>query len=364
MYVKIAFFCAGIILFSKFINSKILSYKKKDVSLKTYNSFGIDVNADMICFINDIYELNEIFELVYANNNPWLILGGGNNVLFTGDYNGIVIKTLIKGIRVIEKTEKHIFIRVYAGEDWDELVKFCVNNNWGGLENLSYIPGNAGTSPIQNIGAYGSELEEYFYSLEAMEVNTGIIRQFKKEQCDFGYRTSIFKTDLKRKYVICSIVLKLDLDHKIKKNYKAISEQLIKNKIESPTINDIRQAVIQVRKSKLPDPKVLGNAGSFFKNPVLSKKDYEKLKNKFPNVVSFEGKDDCMKISAGWLIEQAGWRNFRKGDAGVYDKQALVLINYGNATGKEILELADMIKDSVYDKFDIELKPEVDIIEV
>ncbi len=336
--------------------------KLTNISLKPYNSFGIDVKARKMFIIKDIYELTDSFETAFASDKTWIILGGGSNILFTEDYNGNVIKIDFKGIQVLDITAEHVYIRANAGEEWDNFVNFCVENNLGGLENLSYIPGSAGASPIQNIGAYGVELKDFFHSLEAMEIATGTIKRFKKAECNFGYRTSVFKTALKNKYVICSVIFKLDLNHKINRGYKAIDEYLTQNKINSPAIGDIRKAIIHIRKSKLPDPKYLGNAGSFFKNPVISKKCFKELKNKFPNIPAFNDKKGYIKIPAGWLIEQTGWKGYRKGNVGVYDKQALVIVNHGSANGGEVLGLANMIKQSVYEKFGIKLEPEVNII--
>lgn len=336
--------------------------KLQNISLKKYNSFGIDVNARQMFIIHDHYELNDSLEYIKANNVPWILLGGGSNVLFTDDYKGSIIKNSIKGIQVLDRTNEQVFVRVNGGEDWDNFVSFCVDNNWGGLENLSLIPGNAGASPIQNIGAYGAELKDHFYSLEAMNVKTGTIKQFKKKECKFSYRSSIFKTELKNKYVICSVVFKLDLNHKINLKYKAINDHLVQKNITSPTIKDVRQAVIDIRNSKLPDPDLLGNAGSFFKNPIISKQHYENIKKEHPNIVAYPDGNN-IKLSAGWLIEQTGWKGFREGNVGVYDKQALVIVNYGNAKGIEILEFAKKIKKSVYNKFGVKLMPEVNIIE-
>ncbi len=312
--------------------------------------------------INDIYDLSDAFENIFATGCQWLILGGGSNVLFTDDYNGAIIKISIKGTHVLDKTAGNVFIRVYGGEIWDYFVDFCVNNNWGGLENLSLIPGNAGAGPIQNIGAYGKELKEHFHSLEAMEISSGSIRQFIENDCEFDYRTSIFKKELKDKYVICSIIFKLDIHHKIEKSYKELDEYLIKNHLLSPTIKDIRKSVIQIRKSKLPDPKNIGNAGSFFKNPVISEQSLEEIKRKYPDVIAHKHKNGYMKISAGWLIEQAGWKGHRENNVGVYHKQALVIVNYGNAKGSDVVNLANKIIQSVYEKFEIKLEPEVNII--
>ncbi len=333
-----------------------------DISLKPYNSFGIDAKASQMFIIQDIYELSDAFENVFKTNIPWLILGGGSNVLFTGDYHGAIIKISLKGIQVLDKTAGHIYVKANAGEEWDRFVEFCVENNWGGLENLSYIPGNAGASPIQNIGAYGSELKDCFHSLEAMDIKTGIIKRFKKDECNFGYRTSIFKTELKNKYVICSVIFKLNLNYKIQRSYKALDEYLTQNKVDSPAIYDMRRAVIKIRKSKLPDPKYLGNSGSFFKNPVISKQSFDEIRKKFPDISAHKEKNGQMKISAGWLIEQAGWKGYRKGNVGVYDKQALIIVNHGKAKGSEVLNLANMISKSIYEKFGVKLEPEVNII--
>ncbi len=337
--------------------------KLQNISLKPYNTFGIDVKAKQMLIIQDIYELSEAFENVYKTGDSWLLLGGGSNVLFSNDFNGTIIKISFKTMQVLYKTAEHVYIRVNAGEEWDSFVGFCVENNWGGLENLSLIPGNAGASPIQNIGAYGVELKEHFHSLEAINIETGTIKRFKKKECNFGYRNSIFKTELKDKYVICSIIFKLDLHPKIRRSYNELDEYLTRNKITSPAIDDIRRAVIQIRKSKLPDPENLGNAGSFFKNPVVTKQKFEKIRNKFQNIPAYNYTKDYIKISAGWLIEQAGWKGCRKGDVGVYDKQALIIVNHGNAKGEEVLGLANRISKSVYDKFGIKLEPEVNIIE-
>jgi len=313
--------------------------------------------------IQDIYELSDAFEHIFATGSPWLILGGGSNVLFTKDYNGTIIKLSIKGTQVLEKTAGQVFIRVYCGEIWDDFVDFCVNNNWGGLENLSLIPGNVGAGPIQNIGAYGKELKDHFYSLEAMEVKSGTIRQFNESDCAFDYRNSIFKTKLKDKYVICSVIFKLDMTNKIERSYKELDEYLTKNDLASPTIKDMRRAVIQIRKSKLPDPKHLGNAGSFFKNPVISIQSFGELKRKYPHLPAHKHKNGYMKIPAGWLIEQAGWKGYRKDDVGVYEKQALVIVNYGNAKGSNVVDMVNKITQSVYERFGIKLEPEVNIIE-
>lgn len=311
--------------------------------------------------INDIYELNESIEYINSNKDDSLILSGGSNILFKGNYNGTVIKLDIKGIHIAEKTSNHIFLRVNCGEEWDEFVSYSVSNNWGGAENLSLIPGKVGASPIQNIGAYGAELKDIFYSLEAMDVQTGTLKTFGKEDCEFGYRNSIFKNALKNKFIICSVTFKLDINHNINSSYKAIEDYFIDNNISKPKISDVRRAVISIRKEKLPDPEFLGNAGSFFKNPIISKEKFEKIKEKNPGIVSHKEKNQ-IKLSAGWLIEQAGWKGYRKNDAGVYDKQALVIVNYGNAKSKDILELSEIIKESVFNKFGVKLEEEVTII--
>ena len=284
-------------------------------------------------------------------------------MLLTKDINALVMHINLRGISIVDEDEDTVEIKVMAGENWHELVLWTLDHGYGGLENLSLIPGNTGTAPIQNIGAYGVELKDVFASCVAMEVDTGELVTFDHESCKFGYRDSIFKGEAKNKYIITSVNLKLTKkDHTLNTGYGAIEGELKKMGIVYPTIRNISDAVIAIRQSKLPDPEELGNSGSFFKNPVISKKAFEKLKKVHPNVPSYQMDDNQVKIPAGWLIEQCGFKGKRRGDAGIHEKQALVLVNYGNATGKEIVELAEEIQEEVAQKFGVTLQPEVNII--
>lgn len=326
------------------------------------NSFGVEANCRYFAEVTHNDELLGLLEKFPPNIMPHLLLGGGSNILFTSDFDGLVIKIATKGIRVCRTTTDEIWLEVSAGEDWDELVKFCVENNWGGLENLSGIPGSVGSAPIQNIGAYGAELKDSFDSLSALDKNTGNIVTLTKEQCRFGYRDSIFKREFKNRYGILSVMLKLSVrNHVLNMTYGAIVQNLQELGVQSPGIKDVREAVLSIRQSKLPDPKVIGNAGSFFKNPVMSMQQFQDFIEKNPSASWYPDGDRC-KIAAGWLIEQAGWKGFREKDAGVHSKQALVLVNYGNATGNEILELSHKVIASVYEKYNILLEAEVNII--
>ncbi|WP_457611084.1 UDP-N-acetylmuramate dehydrogenase [Lutibacter sp.] len=328
-----------------------------NISLKEYNTFGIDVYAKQFVSINSVKELVEIIGL----NSDIFLLGGGSNMLLTSDIEQLVIYLNLKGI-IVNDTEKDIvYVTAEAGENWHEFVLWCISQNYGGLENLSLIPGNVGTSPIQNIGAYGVEIKDTFHQLEALEIETGKTKIFTKGQCNFGYRNSIFKNELKGKYIIINVTFKLTKNnHKITTSYGAISSYL-KSK-ETPTIKDISDAVIAIRQSKLPNPKEIGNSGSFFKNPVISKIHFKTLKENYPEVPHYIINDNEIKIPAGWLIEQCGFKGKRFGDAGVHSKQALVLVNYGNATGKEILSLAKKIQQKVKKTFNIEIEIEVNVI--
>lgn len=293
---------------------------------------------------------------------PFLILGGGSNVLFTKDYEGIVLKNNLKGIDILNENQESVWIKAGGGELWHNLVMFCVENNWGGVENLSLIPGTVGAAPMQNIGAYGSEIKETFESLEAVNMQTGKLETFNKEECRFGYRESVFKNEFKGLYFISSVNLKLNKNPVVNTDYGDIKAVLNEWGITLPTLQEVSKAIISIRQSKLPDPAILGNAGSFFKNPVISSAHFEALKQKFPDIKSFPAPNGTIKVPGGWLIEQAGWKGKRIGNIGVHDKQALVLINYGGGTGKDLIQLAHDIIDSVKEKFDITLSPEVNII--
>ena len=304
----------------------------------------------------------DLAKILKTNLSNLLVLGGGSNMLLTKDVDALVLHINIKGIEVVSVYENNVRVRVAAGENWHEFVSWCLDKNYGGVENLSLIPGNVGTAPIQNIGAYGVELKDTFISCEAMNIQTQELRTFTKEECDFGYRNSIFKEELKGQYIITSVIFELtSLQHTIKTNYGAIKSELKNDGIENPTIQDISKAVISIRNSKLPNPKVLGNSGSFFKNPVISCSEFELLKIQFPKIPYYKVSETNVKIPAGWLIETAGFKGKTFGNYGVHNKQALVLVNYGNASGKDILELSEKIQEAILIVFDIVLESEVNI---
>lgn len=332
---------------------------QKNISLKPYNTFGIDINAEIFISVDSLSQLQEII----ANYKDVFILSGGSNILLTQNITKPVIHLNLKGIEIVNSDNNSVFIKVQSGENWHDFVLWCIANDFGGVENLSLIPGNVGTSPMQNIGAYGVEIKDIFYELEAIEIATGIIKIFKKEDCNFGYRESVFKNTEKGKYIIVNVTFKLTKNiHQINTSYGAIQEELHKKNIKNPTIKDVSDAVILIRKSKLPDPKEIGNSGSFFKNPVISTQHFNQLKQHYPNIPNYIISNDLVKVPAGWLVEQCGFKGKRFGYAGVHKKQALVLVNYNKATGKEIYELAQKILKSVHDKFNIDLEIEVNII--
>ncbi|MDC3387903.1 UDP-N-acetylmuramate dehydrogenase [Flavobacteriaceae bacterium] len=331
-----------------------------NISLKKYNTFGIDVSAKDFVTATSINELQKILKL---NPKNLFVLGGGSNMLLTKNISdSLVIHINIKGIKVIDENPGFVFINVSAGENWHDFILWCIGNNYGGLENMSLIPGNVGTAPIQNIGAYGTELKDNFIECEALEIETGIIKSFSKIECEFDYRNSVFKNKLKGKYIITSVTFKLSKkNHILNTAYGVIEKELEDKNILSPTIKDISNAVIAIRKSKLPDPKTLGNSGSFFKNPVITQEEFEVFIAKYPEAPNYKVSHNEIKIPAGWLIEKAGFKGKQYGNAGVHEKQALVLVNHGNATGKEIWDLAMKIKTTVKEKFGIEINPEVNV---
>ena len=333
----------------------------EDYSLKGLNTFGISVNSRYFISIRSTKELREVLSMDIAQSKPILIMGGGSNILFTEDFPGLIILNNIKGIEIIEENNDEVLVSAGGGEVWQDLVTFSLDNNLGGIENLSLIPGSVGAAPIQNIGAYGVELKEVMESLEAIELATGEKRTFYNADCDFGYRNSIFKKELKDKYLITNVKFKLSRSPKLNTTYGAINSLLKERGIEDPTIKDISNAVIEIRQSKLPDPAHLGNAGSFFKNPVLDKIDFEGLKLTFPDIPGYMN-DELVKIPAAWLIEQCGWKGKRFDNIGVHDKQPLVLVNHGGGTGKDLRDLANKIKESVVTKFGVELEAEPRII--
>jgi len=329
-------------------------------SLKNYNTFGIDVRARSFLEIIAIDQLKTI--LLEEKKESLFILGGGSNMLLINNIDAIVLHINLKGITIISETESHVIIEAKAGENWHDFVLFCVDNNYGGIENLSLIPGNVGTAPIQNIGAYGVELKDIFVSCNVISKETLEIDTLLTEDCKFGYRDSIFKNEAKESYIITSVRFKLTKkNHAQNISYGAIKEKLSINNILKPSIKNISDAIIAIRKSKLPDPNEIGNSGSFFKNPILNKMSFSTLKNKYPDIPHYILSEDEIKIPAGWLIEKTGYKGKRFGDAGVHKNQALVLVNYGNATGKEIWNLALKIKAAVKDMFNIVIETEVNI---
>ncbi|MCK0161894.1 UDP-N-acetylmuramate dehydrogenase [Allomuricauda sp. F6463D] len=334
---------------------------QENISLKSYNTFGIDVKARFFVEITGLVQLQKVLELkAYPKK---IIISGGSNMLLTTDVDALVIHINLKGITLVDQDEDTAEIKVMAGENWHELVMWSLEQGYGGLENLSLIPGNVGTTPIQNIGAYGVELKDVFVSCAAMDIKTGELEGFDKEACKFGYRDSIFKNEAKDKYIITSVNLKLTKkEHALHTGYGSIENELKDKGIVHPTLKDVSDAVIAIRKSKLPDPREIGNSGSFFKNPIISKKTFDKFIRRHPDAPFYEIDENKYKIPAGWLIEQCGFKGKRYGDAGIHQKQALVLVNYGNATGKEILELAKKIQDVVNKTYKIKIEPEVNII--
>lgn len=332
-----------------------------NVSLKPFNTFSIDANADSFCNITTVDELHKV--LREQHTNPLFILGGGSNMLLTQDINALVLHINIKGINVLSETANTVIVKAMAGENWHDFVIWCLQHNYGGIENLSLIPGNIGTAPIQNIGAYGVELKDVFLSCEAIHIKDQSVRTFSKTDCNFGYRESVFKQELKGNYIITSVNLQLTKNtHNLHIDYGAIKNELKASKITNPTIQDISKAVINIRKSKLPDPKEIGNSGSFFKNPIISAKQFNKMQENFPDVPSYKISDKEVKVPAGWLIEKAGFKGKRFNNYGVHYKQALVLVNYDNANGKDIFELAILIQKTVKRIFNIAIETEVNII--
>jgi UDP-N-acetylmuramate dehydrogenase len=330
--------------------------------LKPFTTFGVEVRAQTFAVISSIGDLFELYESRQLAKKPLMVLGGGSNVLFTDHFNGMVLSSQVRGKKIINETEKEILIKVGGGEQWPSFVDEMVAQGYGGVENLSLIPGKVGAAPIQNIGAYGVELEEVFESLEAFELKTGKVRTFNKKECEFGYRTSIFKTQEKGKNFIFSVTLKLTKNPDLNLSYAPLKEAFKGRDRGSITVEEVSDAVKQIRNSKLPDPDNLKNAGSFFKNPIVSDKKAQKLEANYPEMPVYPQANGKVKIAAGWLIQQCGWKGKRVGDAGVYDKQALVIVNYDNASGKEILSLANDIQKSVKKKFGIKLEPEVNIL--
>ncbi len=335
---------------------------QQNVSLKPYNTFGLDENAGYLAIVDSIEDLDEIYQTGRFRSQKKMILGGGSNVLFTRGFTGIVAKNEIRGIHIQNETEEDVLVSVGAGENWHQFVLWCVEKGYGGIENLSLIPGTVGAAPMQNIGAYGVELKEVFHSLEAYEIKSGKTVSFFKEDCKFDYRFSVFKGELRDEFVITKVFFKLTKNPIFNISYGAIQETLEKMGVEELTLKNVSQAVINIRQSKLPDPMDIGNAGSFFKNPIIERLHFEALEAQFEGIKCYPVDDDKVKVPAGWLIENAGWKGYRDGEIGVHDQQALVLVNHGMGRGKDLFKLSNEIKKSIQGKYGIELEREVNVI--
>lgn len=336
---------------------------KQNISLKPYNTFNINVVAKKFASFSSLDELNEILEASSKQPIEKLILGGGSNILFTKNFDGIVLKNELKGIELINEDDEYYYVKAAAGEVWHNFVQYCIEKNYAGVENLSLIPGNVGASPMQNIGAYGVEIKDVFYELEALHIHDKTITKFGLKDCEFGYRESVFKRKFKKQFIILNVTYKLKKQPNFNTSYGAIEDELKRMDVKELSIQAISQAVINIRTSKLPNPKEIGNAGSFFKNPTIAIELLEKIKLNHPTIpfYNLQNNNEQVKIAAGWLIEQCGFKGYRKNDAGCHTKQALVLVNYGNAKGEEILDLCQLIISSVKSKFDIELEAEVNV---
>lgn len=332
---------------------------QEGVSLKPYNTFGIDVKARLFAAFHSLKELQDL--LPSLRRIPFLLSGGGSNMLFTQDFDGIFVRNRILGIEEVVRSENEVVVSAGAGENWHQFVQHCVSLGYGGLENLSLIPGCVGASPMQNIGAYGVEIKDVFEYLDAVEIATGNMKRFYAEDCAFGYRESVFKRQLKNEYIICSVAFRLSLNPKVNTSYGVIEAELERMSVKDPSIMDVSQAVINIRKSKLPDPTVLGNAGSFFKNPVVPEAVLDQIRSTYEKVPSYPAGEGTVKLAAGWLIEQAGWKGKRFGAVGVHELQALVLVNYGGGTGKEVYDLSQEIIEDIQQKFGVSLEREVNI---
>ena len=332
---------------------------QQNISLKNYNTFGISVNAKRFISVTSVYELQQLLKV----EKDIFLISGGSNMLLTKDIEKLVVHIDFKGISIDREDENNVYLTVNAGENWHEFVLWCIENNYGGIENLSLIPGNVGTCPIQNIGAYGVEVKDVITKVEGLEIETGKLVSFSNETCNFGYRNSIFKNSHKGKVILTSVAFKLTKkNHNLNTSYGAIETELASKNITNASLKDVSSAVIAIRKSKLPDPKEIGNSGSFFKNPVISKDQFLELQKENPNIPNYPVSDTEIKVPAGWLVEQSGFKGKRFGDAGIHEKQALVLVNYGNASGKEIYLLAQKIQEKVFKNFGISLEIEVNII--
>ncbi|MCY7351103.1 MAG: UDP-N-acetylmuramate dehydrogenase [Cytophagaceae bacterium] len=335
---------------------------QENVSLRPYNTFGLEVIARYFVQVKRVEDLENLLQDPELRKLPRLLLGGGSNILLTKDFEGLVIRIAIEGIEVVNQDADHVWLRVGAGENWHGLVEYCLAHDYAGFENLSLIPGSVGASPMQNIGAYGVEIKDVFDSLEAIHLETGKRRPFSHAECRFGYRESVFKRELKGQYAIVSVTFRLNKVPRFHLDYGDIRRTLDEMGVGQPSIQAVSEAVVRIRRSKLPDPAELGNAGSFFKNPEIPKAQFDQLKARFPELPGYPTTADQVKVPAGWLIERAGWKGKRVGAVGVHDRQALVLVNYGGGTGLKIKELATNVQNSVEAEFGIRLTPEVNFV--
>ncbi len=337
---------------------------QKNISLTSFNTFGLQATAKEFTTIQSIEDAQALLASDIFKNQPVLILGGGSNILLTKNFDGLVVKVEIKGKEVIHNDDENVLLKVGAGENWHELVTYCVDKDLGGIENLSLIPGTMGAAPMQNIGAYGVEIKDVVESVEAIEISTGKVKTFSNADCNFGYRESIFKQEAKNKFFISSVTLRLSKkNHRFNCSYGAVNETMTTLGYDTPSVRAISEAVIHIRRSKLPDPSVIGNAGSFFKNPTIDADTYALLKKTYLDIPGYIAGNAMFKVPAAWLIEKCGWKGKRFDSIGVHQHQALVLVNYGGGDGKKIWQLAMDIQTSVKEKFNITLQPEVNVIE-
>lgn len=335
---------------------------QQNIPLRQYNTLGIDTMARYFAAFTSVAELGELIENNPNTGTTPLILGGGSNILFKNDVNRLVLKNDIPGLHVVKEDADHVYVKAGAGENWHKFVQYCLQQNWAGVENLSLIPGCVGASPMQNIGAYGVEIKEVFAELEAFHLHEKKIQVFHAQDCAFGYRESVFKGKYRNQYVILNVTYRLNKKPSFNTSYGAIEHELERMGVQELSIQAVSQAVINIRTAKLPNPAKIGNAGSFFKNPSVDAAVYEQLKKEYPHLVGYPNADGTVKLAAGWLIEQSGWKGYRRGDAGVHEKQALVLVNYGNASGADIYNLSEDVMKSVHEKFGVELEREVNVV--
>jgi UDP-N-acetylmuramate dehydrogenase len=333
----------------------------ENISLKPYNTFGVEANTAHFCVLSNSSDLPDLLSWK-THDKPMLILGEGSNILFVEDFDGLIVHNALKGISIVEETNEHCILKVSAGENWSGFVDYTVSKGWGGIENLSLIPGTVGAAPIQNIGAYGVELKDVLVALEAVDLGSGEIFHFAHADCEFGYRSSVFKTSLKGRFFITNVLLKLTKTPLLKLDYAPLRKWYGDRPVESISVQEVSEAVKAIRRSKLPDPEEIGNAGSFFKNPVVPVDVAMDLEKRYPEIPLYPVDNTSSKLAAGWLIEKCGWKGRRMGDTGVHEKQALVLVNYGKASGAEVLDLSESVQRDVFDKFGVRLEREVTVV--